>query len=91
MASDGTTYYLIKAKPEAALDDIKRFQTYIDLMADTSAVALELAATYDAFREMESHHDKALERLRRKKASKCQGTTVDDALALVGTLGVPSN
>ena len=73
ISQDGSPYYVIEAKPEMELPELKRFQKYITLMDQTDPVVLELAATYDAFREMGSDHDKALERLRRKKGMKCRG------------------
>ncbi len=84
-------YYTIQAKPEAVLPEMARFQPQIDLMASTGAVALELAATYDAFRETGSDHTDAMVRLRRKKQEKCTDSNVTDALALLGKLGLANN
>lgn len=88
---DGTPYYILKAHPQASMDEIKDFQPVIDLMAHAELVVVELAATYDMFRTMGSDHEEALERLRRKKPSKCVGANVADALKLLQDLGLPYN
>lgn len=85
-------HYKIKAKtnwvePELVAD----FQPLINLMAQTSSVVLELAATYDYFRDQYGDHETALERLRHKKGSKCKGGNEDKALELLTQLGLPSN
>jgi uncharacterized protein YwgA len=84
----GTPYYTIQAKPEAVLSEVGRFHDQINMMAATNAVALELAATYDAFRETGSDHNDAMTRLRRKKGEKCTPPHVDEALSLLGNLGL---
>lgn len=90
-AADHTPYYVISAKPGAALPEIAPWQGTIDTLSQAPAVVLELAATYDAFRELGSDHRDALERLRRKKGSKCDGGNEAAALALLKTLGLPVN
>jgi hypothetical protein len=50
---------------------------------------LELAATYDSFREAGLEHEEALESLRRKKGNKCEGGREEQALALLSKLGLP--
>ena len=64
---DGTTYYILTGTEDAELPEIQPFQPYIDLMNKAEAVVLELAATYDTYRELGSSHAEALELLRRKK------------------------
>jgi hypothetical protein len=49
-------------------------------------VVLELAATYDAFREMGSNHAEALTRLRHKKAAKWSEEREARALELLREL-----
>jgi len=53
---------------------------------DAQTVVLELAATYDAFREEGADHEEAIERLRRKKGSKCDGGNQEKALELLASL-----
>ena len=66
---DGNPYYILNASSKTELPEIEQFRDEIDRLADAPAVELELAATYDAFRETGSDHDDALERVRRKKGS----------------------
>ena len=70
-AADGAPYFILQATPEADLLGIEAYQPFIDIMAESDATVLELAATYDMFRHMGSSHQDALVRLRRKKGSKC--------------------
>ena len=91
LGQDGIPYYVIHGKPEAVMEEIVHFQHYIDTMSDVTAVVLELAATYDAFRQMDSDHNEALQRLRRKKGDKCSGGNEEAALQLLRTLGLSDN
>lgn len=89
---DGQPYYIFKANAEAALpEEIRPYQDAIGRMKHSDAVVLELAATYDAFREMGSDHSDALVRLRRKKGPKCEGGNEEAALALLRELGLPTD
>lgn len=94
-AQDGSTYFVLQAtdaaKPLAEREEVKRLGTAIAAMSDTNAVVLELAATYDAFREMGDDHATALERLNRKKGQKCAGQNVSKALSLLKNLSLPTN
>jgi uncharacterized protein YwgA len=90
-SSHGTPYYTISAKPEAKLPELEPFLPQIKLMEQSDAVALELAATYDTFRELGSNHEEALVRLQRKKQEKCTPQNVREALALIGQLGLQNN
>jgi uncharacterized protein YwgA len=88
-AQDRTPYYVLCAAPEAAMPaQIEPFQPAIDTMNAATSVVLELAATYDSFREMGSDHQEALVRLRRKKGSKCDGGNEDEAMELLSSLGL---
>jgi uncharacterized protein YwgA len=89
-AQDGATYYVIRAHPGAVLQAVERWRPAIDTLSRAPAVVLELAATYDTFRELGSDHREALERLRRKKGSKCDGGNEAAALALLKELGRPA-
>lgn len=89
-ASGDQQYYVYTAAPEAALAEISGYQPLIALIEQTKDVPLELAATYDAFREMGSDHADALERLRQKKGSKCDPANEAAALDLLRKLGLPA-
>jgi uncharacterized protein YwgA len=81
--------YVIRAESDVQLDEIINFQPFIDKMAGTDAIILELAATYDAFREQWKDHNKALERLRLKKGPKCSEEREEQALLLLKEFGIP--
>jgi len=83
--------YTIRATEAANPSLVYDFQSHIDLMAKTTPVVLELAATYDYFRNQYGEHEIALERLRHKKGSKCNGGNEDKALNLLTQLGLPSH
>lgn len=70
---------------------VKDYQEQIRLMADTPIDILELAATYQAFREQGEQPQDAMGRLRRKKASKCVGDNVENAMALLAKLKLQSD
>ncbi|MGD9713903.1 MAG: hypothetical protein AB7V46_17875 [Thermomicrobiales bacterium] len=81
--------FILTACPEAALDELSNWRPAIDLMQRAEAVVLELAATYDAFREMGSEHDEAVARLKHKKASRWNEERHQRALGLLHGLGLP--
>ena len=83
-------YYIYRAEPNTEIQQVQRFQKWIDVIRDTDDVPLELAATYDAFREMGYDHQDALERMRRKKAGKCTDTNERAALELLSKLELPT-
>ena len=85
---DGNPYYILRAKQAHGLPSVKEFDKQIALLNDAPTVILELAATYDAFREEDADHDEALERLRRKKGPKCDGGNLEKALELLKSLGL---
>jgi uncharacterized protein YwgA len=85
---DGTPYYVLRAAPEAVMTEIAPFQPAIDTMIGAAPVVLELAATYDAFREAGADHEEAIRRLRRKKGSKCEDGNQENALELLAALGL---
>lgn len=62
--------FLVEATAEAAMAELERWQPAIARMVEAELVTLELAATYDAFREMGSDPAEARTRLRHKKAAK---------------------
>ncbi|HKI17777.1 MAG TPA: hypothetical protein VKA15_07845 [Isosphaeraceae bacterium] len=88
--NDDTDYYIYQASPEAVIPEISQYEKPISVMEQADAVVLELAATYDAFRAMGSHHQDALNRLRRKKGTKCDDGNVAKALDLLRRLSLPT-
>lgn len=90
VSQDGTPYYTIEAAEDASLPDIGDFQDSISRLGEADSVVLELAATYDTFRELGCDHDEALRRLRHKKGSKCDEGRDRQALDLLRELGLPT-
>ncbi|MEQ8786515.1 MAG: hypothetical protein RIC55_09455 [Pirellulaceae bacterium] len=86
--ADSNPYYILKASPDAEIMQVEEFRDEISTLAAAPAVVLELAATYDAFRDAGADHNEALVRLRRKKGSKCDDGNLEKALALLGELGL---
>jgi uncharacterized protein len=87
-SQDGTPYYVLCAAPEATMPELATYQSVIDTMSRAAPVVLELAATYDSFREAGSDHEEALARLRRKKGSKCEQDNEEKALGLLSDLNL---
>lgn len=85
-----TPYFVLTATTEAVMEEVDRFKPAIQEMEQADLVVLELAATYDAFREMGSAHAEALVRLRHKKASKWNEERETRALELLRRLGLPA-
>ena len=81
--SHGDQGYVYTAIDSALLADLGVFQYAVDRMQAEDAVCLELAATYDAYREMGQDHAGALESMRRKKSRKWTQGCEDRALALL--------
>lgn len=85
---DGNAYYVLKVTGENDLPDVSQFQSWVDTLNETDTVVLELAATYDAFREQGDDHEEAIVRLRRKKGAKCNNGSQEAALELLDSLGL---
>lgn len=88
---DGNEYYVLEAVESDELPDVTEFESFIDQLSNAKTVVLELAATYDAFRERGDDHEEALERLRRKKGAKCDGGNEEAALDLLNDLGLEAD
>jgi uncharacterized protein YwgA len=82
-------YFVLTARPEAVHAEIDAWSDAIDRMEQADLVVLELAATYDAFREMGSDHVEAQARLKHKKASKWSEERQVRALDLLRHLALP--
>ena len=85
----GTPYFVLQATPEAEMEEMARWQKAIATMQASDLVVLELAATYDAFREMGSDHPEAVARLKHKKAAKWTEDRHARALSLLAGMGLP--
>ena len=87
LSQDGGSGYLLQANDAAQAyadrDEVQEYQEAINNMSRATPIVLELAATYDAFREMGSDRGEALDRLRRKKGRKCDEGRVEKALELL--------
>jgi len=88
---EGNDCYILEAADRDDLPDVSAFQPQISRLNDAGSVVLELAATYDSFREQGDDHDHALVRLRRKKGAKCDGANEGAALKLLRELGLPTD
>lgn len=84
----GTPYFVLQAKAEAEMADLERWRPAIRQVEQADLVVLELAATYDAFREMGSDHEEGLARLRHKKAAKWTEDRERRALELLRVVGL---
>lgn len=82
-------YYVFKAIGDALIPAIEQFRSPLNAIQHTKDVPLELAATYDAFREMGYSHPKAVELLRLKKKEKCTPDNEAQAFSLLRDLGLP--
>jgi len=87
---DGNPFYLIKAIDVKNAADVSDFVEAIGKLEARESVVLELAATYDSFREMGHDHAESLRRLQRKKGEKCSADNVTEALALLQDLNLPA-
>jgi len=86
---DGTDYYVLTAAAAALKPEVDVLRHYVDLFSQQTLVTLELAATYDAFRQMGLSHDESLSRLRAKKGEKCAGGREAMAIELLGRVHLP--
>ena len=86
-----TPYYVYTASAEAELPEIAQYSPLIRMLEKAADVPLELAATYDAYREIGCNHSEALTRLRHKKGAKCANGNEENALALLKQLGLPND
>ena len=83
-----TPTFVLRATAEADMEEVAPWREAIGTMQGSDLVVLELAATYDAFREMGSHHAEAVTRLKHKKAAKWTEDRHARALALLAGLGL---
>ncbi|HEX8296777.1 MAG TPA: hypothetical protein VF593_10775 [Chthoniobacteraceae bacterium] len=87
---DGNPVYHIEARDVKNAADVSGFAGAIQKLESRDSVVLELAATYDSYRQMGHAHDNALSRLHRKKGAKCTNDNVAGALKLLAELNLPA-
>lgn len=91
VSQDGNPYYIIEALADAPFADVSDFDGEIRLMVRTEPTVLELAATYNAFRDSGTDHEETLARVRRKKGTKCDGGRLQSAIDLLHKLDLPAD
>jgi hypothetical protein len=70
-AASGRSYSVFEARSSAHLPEIDTFRSAVDLLSGEDATVLELAATYDMYRDKGMPHPLALDCMRSKKGAKC--------------------
>jgi uncharacterized protein YwgA len=83
-------HIVIRVVAKARNIRIDPFRDFIQKLASTQVTVLEIAATYDVFREMGSDHADALRRLDAKKSAKLSSENIVEALSLLRILGLPA-
>jgi uncharacterized protein YwgA len=83
---DGTEYYVFTAGQPPG-PEIGPYRSAIEVLSRADTVILELAATYQAFKELGLDNNEAKQRLRQKKGSKCDNGNEDRAMELLTDLG----
>src|SRR5262249_37915747 len=83
-------YFVFHAADHAAFPGIEKYQDKIDILGAADTTVLEVAATYDAYREMGFDHAGAEEYTLLKKGDKWQQHKIE-ALHLLRDLGLPHN
>jgi uncharacterized protein YwgA len=86
---DGNGYFVITATPDFQMSEIDPYRKDIEILRKEESGVLELAATYDFFRELGSSHEESLELLKKKKPEKSTPEALSAALALLGKLELP--
>jgi uncharacterized protein len=82
-------YYVFQASEDATLPQIEPFRPALEAIQSAEDVPVELAATYDAFREMGYPHPESLKKLRSKKGTKCTPENEAMAFSLLRQLELP--
>jgi hypothetical protein len=83
---ENVSCYVYTARDEAALPEMERFRDAIALLGAAPPVALDLAATYDAYRDAGLRHEQALAKVRVKKRAKWMPEAEVAALELIQKL-----
>ena len=90
-ALDGSEYFIVSTRQSEWQPGFEPFTRYVNLFSQMNPTVLELAATYDAFREMGLSHEDAIQRLRAKKGDKCAEGREQSALQLLQSVGLAAN
>lgn len=88
IGNDGNSYYIISSKSRDPNSSLSPFSEAVDILQNTETVTLELAATYDSFRDMGYNHENSLEKLRMKKKSIITMEKELDSLKLLDELDI---
>ena len=86
--AEGNRHCVFQAISSAELPDTHLFRNAIECLQRADVLTLEMAATYTSLRELGIGADKALEKVRQKKGSKCSADVQAAALALITELGI---
>jgi uncharacterized protein YwgA len=87
-SSEASTWFVIRASDGSDASLVSQFSREIRAMAGTDADALEVASTYDFYREMGLGHEEAVERTKEKKPSKCSSSNLDAAMKILREIGL---
>lgn len=85
--SSGMERAVFTAQQDLPLPDVSKWSNKIRaLVEEQDPTVLEVAATYDAFREMGLSHDEAIAATRKKKKEKCDNGRQEKSLELLRKL-----
>jgi uncharacterized protein YwgA len=87
-APDGTAYRVFVADPNRGAADVSDVSTQIEAISRQPSIIIELAALYDAYRELGAKHQPALIKLRRRKGLQCTREAETAALSLLDVIGL---
>jgi uncharacterized protein YwgA len=91
-SNEFTTYYTLEANdfslPFIEDDAFTKYKNLIAIMSKEEPVILELAATYDTYKEMGSDDRDAMTRLIQKKGDKCNEGRAGKAIELLKRIGL---
>jgi uncharacterized protein YwgA len=87
LARDGTEYYLFRTR-QPAESEIDSYRPVIGVLSQAEPVVLELAATFQAFKELGLADEEATRRLHQKKGIKCDNGNEGRAMKLLGALSL---
>jgi len=87
-SQEGNSYSIFSSEEDAKMDEVEKYRDDIDRMSEEDPTILELAATYDAFRELGCNDQRALAEVHRKKGSKCDEGRMEKAIKLLFDLNL---
>lgn len=90
--TDGSPFYKFRVGNQAELTELPNgVERALKFIIETDSTILELAATYNSFREESESHVEALQSLREKKGDKCANGREQQALTLLKKLDLAYN